>query len=120
MCVISSSRCDFSQKSWRLPRPCVGSLVIAKRTTGVRDAGERGVCDEEYPLGYRPGWRILFESGCYDGFSPDEVERRRESTGEICREVADSEFQSVMRLRSDFSRGRFAPVFQARTAGDGA
>ncbi len=78
----------------------------------MRDTGERGVCGAEYPLGHRPGWRLLFESGRPDGFSPDEVERRREITGAICRAVADDEFQSVMRLRSDFSRGRFAPAFQ--------
>ena len=79
----------------------------------MRDTGERGVCGEEDPLGHRPGWRILFESGRHDGFSPDEVERMLEITSEICRAVADDEFQSVMRLRSDFSRGRFALVFQS-------
>ena len=50
----------------------------------MRDAGERGVCDEEDPLGYRPGWRLLFASGCYDGISPDDVALILELTGEIC------------------------------------
>ena len=100
-----------------IPNLRVGSLVIARRTTGVCDAGERGVCYEEYTLpdgqgGRRPGWSFLFESGRHDGFSPDEVELMLEITGDICREVADYEFQSVMRLMADFCRGRFAPAFQ--------
>jgi hypothetical protein len=42
------------------PNLAVGSRVIAKRTTGVCVAGERGVCDEAYTLpdgkgGRRPG-----------------------------------------------------------------
>ena len=46
----------------------VGSRVIAKRTTGVCDMGERGVCYEEYTLpdgkgSRRPGWSFLFEQG---------------------------------------------------------
>ena len=75
------------------------------------DAGERRVCDEEDPLGYRPGWRLLFGSGRHDGFSPDEVERMLAITGDLCREVADDEFPSVLRLTDDFRRGRFAPAF---------
>ena len=91
-------------------------LVIAKRTTGVCDGGERGVCDEAYTLpdgkgGRRPGWSILFEKGRSDGFSPDDVELILEITGELCREVADYEFTRVLRLISDFQRGRFAPAF---------
>ena len=89
----------------------VGSRVIAQRTTGVCGAGERGVCYEAYTLGNWPGWSFLFESGRHDGFSPDEVELMLEITGEVCREVADYEFQSVMRLMADFRRGRFAPAF---------
>ena len=78
----------------------------------MRDAGERGVCDEEDPLGYRPGWRLLFASGCHDGFNPDDVELILEVTGEICPDVADYEFTHVLRLMSDFHRGRFTPAFQ--------
>lgn len=95
----------------------VGSLVIARRTTGVCDAGERGVCYEAYTLpdgkgGRRPGWSFLFESGRHDGFSPDEVELILEITGEVCPDVADYEFQSAIRLMADFQRRRFAPAFQ--------
>jgi hypothetical protein len=48
---------------------------------------------------------FLFEQGRYDGFSPDEVELILEVTGEICPDVADYEFTSVLRLRADFPRG---------------
>jgi hypothetical protein len=89
----------------------VGSLAIAKRTTGVCDAGERGVCYEEYTIGNRPGWSFIFESGRHDGFSPDEVELILEITDDLCPEVADYEFTSVLRLMADFRRGRFAPAF---------
>ena len=89
----------------------VGSLVIAQRTTGVCDAGERGVCYERYTLDNRPGWSILFESGRHDGFNPDEVALILKVTGEVCPEVADYEFTSVMRLMSDFRRSRFAAAF---------
>jgi hypothetical protein len=75
------------------------------------------VCDEAYTLpdgkgGRRPGWSFLFEQGRYDGFSPDEVELILEVTGEVCQEVTDYEFRSVMRLMEDFRRGYFAPAFQ--------
>jgi hypothetical protein len=36
----------------------VGSLVIARRTTGVCDVGERGVCDEAYSLPDGKGGRL--------------------------------------------------------------
>ena len=99
------------------PNRTVGSRVIAKRTTGVCDVGERGVCYEAYTLpdgkgGRRPGWSFLFEQGRHDGFSPDEVELMLEITGELCPDVADYEFTSVLCLISDFHRGRFAPAFQ--------
>ena len=75
------------------------------------------MCDEAYTLpdgkgGRRPGWSFLFEQGRYDGFSPDDVALILEITGEVCPEVADYEFTSVLRLRADFQRGRFAPAFQ--------
>jgi hypothetical protein len=94
-----------------IPDLRVGSLVIAKRTTGVCDAGERGVCYEEYTLQGRPGWSFIFEKGRHDGFSPDEVELILELTGDLCPDVADYEFRSVLRLMADYRRGRFAPAF---------
>jgi len=35
-------------------------------------------------------------------------------TGELCPDVADYKFWSVLRLMSDFQRGRFAPAFQPK------
>ena len=95
------------------PNLTVGSLVIAKRKTGVCDVGERGVCYEEYTLDHRPGWSFIFESGRHDGFSPDDVELILEITGEICPDVADYELTSVLRLRADFHWGHFASAFQS-------
>lgn len=95
------------------PNLHVGSLVIAKRATSICNAGERGVCYEEYTLENRPGWSFIFESGRYDGFSPDEVDFVLNVTGEICPEIVDYEFRSVSFLTNDFRRGRFACVFQS-------
>lgn len=89
----------------------VGGLVVAKQSTAVCDAGERGVCYERYTLDKRPGWSILFESGRHDGFSSEEVALMLEITGEVCPAVADYEFTSVMRLMSDFHHGRFGAAF---------
>ena len=48
----------------------VGSLVIARRASGICAAGRfAGVCYERYTLGGRPGYGILFRGGRYDGFS---------------------------------------------------
>lgn len=44
----------------------VGSLVSAKRTSGVCEPGESGVCYEVYQLGNRPGYGFIFERGGYD------------------------------------------------------
>jgi hypothetical protein len=57
---------------------------------------------------------FLFEQGRYDGFSPDEVERMLEITGELCPDVADYELTHVLRLISDFYRGHFASAFQPK------
>lgn len=90
----------------------LGSVVIAKRDTGVCSAGERGVCYELYRLDKRAGQSFIFERGGYDGFSPDEVELMLDVTGEICAKVADYQFINVMRLQKDFYEGRFADAFE--------
>ena len=93
------------------PSIVVGSLVIAKRASGVCDAGERGVCYEVYQLGGRPGYGILFERGRYDGFSPEDVKTFLHVTGRVCPGVADYRFANVTRLARDFEQGRFAEAF---------
>jgi hypothetical protein len=89
----------------------VGSLVVAKRASGVCAAGERGVCYELYQLGGRPGYGILFQRGGYDGFSPDDVALFLDVTGRVCPEVADYRFTNVTKLAQDFRDGRFAAAF---------
>jgi hypothetical protein len=89
----------------------VGSQVIAKRASGVNDAGERGVCFEVYQFGGRPGCSIIFEGGRYDGFSPDNVKTFLHVTGQVCPAVADYRFANVTQLARDFEQGRFAAAF---------
>jgi hypothetical protein len=89
----------------------VGSLVTAKRASGVCAAGERGVCYELYQLGGRPGYGILLQGGGYDGFSPADVELFLDVTGRVCPEVADYRFTNVTQLARDFEQGRFAAAF---------
>jgi hypothetical protein len=91
----------------------VGSLVVAKRASGVCAAGERGVCYELYQLGGRPGYGILFQRGGYDGFSPDDVALFLDVTGRVCPAVADYRFTNVTKLAQDFRDGRFAAAFPA-------
>ena len=89
----------------------VGSLVIAKRASGVNAACERGVCYEVYQLGGRPGYGIIFEGGRYDGFSHEDVTTFLYVTGQHCSAVADYRFTNVIRLKRDFEQGRFAEAF---------
>lgn len=90
----------------------VGSLVVARRGTAVCDMGERGVCYEVYDLGGRPGRSFIFESGRYDGFSPDDVDTFLEVTDTVCSETANYRFTNVWRLCQDFQQGRFAAAFR--------
>lgn len=91
----------------------VGTLAIATRNASVCDVGERGVCYELYQLGNRPGYSFLFESGRYDGFSPDDVELMLRLTGQVCDAVSCYQFENVLQLSLDFKRGLFAPAFLA-------
>ena len=86
----------------------VGSLAIATRASGVCDVGERGVCDDVYARGGRPGYSFLFEQGRSDGFSPEDVARFLTITGEVCAAVAEYQFTTVTRLQRDWAQGRFA------------
>ena len=96
--------------------PAVGTIAIATRTTGVCDVGERGVCYDVYELldapvrdnaSTRPGYSFIFQSGRYDGFSPDDVRLALTLTGEVCADVADYEFTNVVQLARDFEAGVF-------------
>ena len=66
----------------------VGSLAIAKRTTGVCDAGERGVCYEEYTLpdgkdGRRGGNRPVGGSGQSPALSFSLAQQRPRVAGTV-------------------------------------
>ena len=89
----------------------VGSLAVAKRASGVCDAGEVGVCYEVYQLAGRTGYSFIFESGRYDGFSPGDIQMFLDLTGRVCEAVADYRFRNVTQLMRDFRAGRFAAAF---------
>jgi hypothetical protein len=89
----------------------VGTLVTAKRDSGVCRAGERGVCYETYTLGGRPGNSFVFERGGYDGFSPEDVDALLDVTDRVCPAVAGYQFTNVIRLARDIEAGRFAAAF---------
>jgi hypothetical protein len=88
----------------------VGSTVVARRATGVCDVGEAGVCYEVYTLDNRPGYSFIFQSGRYDGFSPDEVATMLRVTGR-CDALAGYEFRNVQQLCRDYEAGLFALAF---------
>jgi hypothetical protein len=89
----------------------IGTIAVAKRRSGVCDAGEVGVCYELYTLGTRPGYSFIFESGRYDGFSPEDVALCLDVTGRVCEGVAGYTFENVGKLDRDFRSGRFAAAF---------
>ena len=95
------------------PELQVGSLVVAKKLSGVCDPGERGVVYEAYRLGKRPGWSVIFHSGRHDGFSPCDVDFFLDVTGDVSEELTGYAFENVTRLAADFGRGRFAPALGA-------
>ena len=94
-----------------VPEIQVGSIAVAKRRSGVCDPGEVGVCYEVYSPAGRHGYSFLFESGRFDGFSPEDVQDFLDLTGRICENVADYQFQNALRLSRDFQAGRFAAAF---------
>jgi hypothetical protein len=94
----------------------VGSLVMAKKTTGVCDVGEVGVVYEEHRLYDRAGWGIIFESGRHNGLNACEVEWFLTVTGETCEWLQGYAFENVRRLVEDFDRGLFAPAFNTVSA----
>ena len=91
-----------------LPELRVGSLVTAKKTSGVCDCGERGGVYEAYRVGERPGWSVIFQSGRHDGFSSCDVDFFLDITGEVCEELTGYTFENVTRPVADFGRGDFA------------
>jgi len=98
-----------------IPEISVGSVAIAKRSSGVCDPGDLGVCYEVYELDGRPGYSFIFERGRYDGFSPEDVELFLF----ICftePSIAGYEFTNVLQLVRDFCAGRFAAAFPVQAS----
>ena len=93
-----------------LPGLRVGSLVVAKKGSGVCDPQERGIVYERYELAGRPGWSVIFQSGRHDGFSPCDVDFFLDVTDELCEELSGYTFRDVGRLADDFARGVFEPA----------
>jgi hypothetical protein len=99
------------------PEIKVGSIVIAKRKTGICDVGEIGVCYELRQLmagkkgERRPGYSFIFQRGQYDGFSPGEVAVLLKPTGRVCAAAADYKFRNATQLGRDFRAGRFDSAF---------
>jgi len=89
----------------------VGSLAIAPRASGVCDVGERGVCDEVYALGGRPGYSFLFAQGRYDGFSPEDVALFLTIIGGVCAAVAEYQCTIETPRQRDWAQGRCAAAF---------
>ena len=90
----------------------VGSLVTAKRASGVCLAGEVGVCYEVYQLGNRPGYSFIFERGGYDGFSQEDVKLFLEMSGCASIDAASYKFRNVGQLDADYRAGRFSAAFE--------
>ena len=93
-----------------LPQLTVGSLVTAKKASGVSDPGERAVVYETYELGKRPGWSVIFQSGRRDGFSPCDTDFFLDASGDFCEKLSGYTFENVIRLVDHFGRGDFAPA----------
>ena len=90
----------------------LGSIVLSRQCNAVCQIGESGVCYEQYTIGNRPGWSIIFRDGGYDGFSPDEVNRFLYITGEISNSVSRYQFQNVRKLIRDYNCGLFTMAFK--------
>lgn len=95
-----------------LEAPIVGLVVKAKRAIGSAKKGELGVCYERYSIDGRNGYSFIFENRFYDGFAPDEW-AWLEVVG-FSEDLSKYQFQNVNQLETDFLKGRFDIVFQAR------
>ncbi len=88
----------------------VGSLVVAKRDSGVCCFGQ---------LDGRPGWSVIFRDGGHDGLSPDDAALFLLDLDRSARDVAAYQFRNVGQLRADYERGCFTRAFALCQASDG-
>ena len=92
----------------------VGTLAVAKRSSGVCKEGEVGVCYEVYELEGRPGYSFIFERGRFDGFSPRDVEMFLEPLGVVVPSVAGYSFPTLTAWSPTTAGGRFAEALEMR------
>lgn len=98
----------------------LGQIVEATRATAVCSIGERGVVYEIHYLGGSRAASVIFETGRYDGFSPEEQDmmlRTVSWTPPDLERLGQSllfdgnarsyQFVNVMKLGEDYRRGRF-------------
>jgi hypothetical protein len=88
-------------------QPMVGDVYIFARECMGNPAGTRAVCYEVYSIGERPGWSFIFVNGCYDGFSPGDMEMFGGQLVEPAALEYGYTFTNVMVLSQDFARGVF-------------
>ena len=103
----------------------VGQIVKAKRSTAVCDRSEYGVCYEIYSRegfhdGGPEGYSIIFQSGRYDGFSPDEVAPMLTVLHVVDVVCGTYKFKNVMQLSADFRAGRFDTAWRTANLNDAA
>lgn len=91
----------------------VGTTLVLDRDCMKAKAGDVGVCYEVYHLGGRPGYSFIFETGSYDGFSPEDLELffKTDRMGFVP-EVSNYNFENVIKLGQDHDRGVFRPAFE--------
>lgn len=86
----------------------VGTRVTAKREiTSTTPKGSSGVCYEIYDRGDgSTGFSFIFESGFYDGFSPEEIELCLVIHDDRAPQWEDYDFKNVIELTRDFRKLR--------------
>lgn len=91
----------------------VGTTMQLKTNVLGNAPGDIGVCYEVYELGGRRGWSFIFPNGEYDGFSPDDIERcfALNRVGRV-HELANYEFDNVIKLNEDFRNGVFDKAWE--------
>jgi hypothetical protein len=93
----------------------VGSVVIAKANTGVCKIGEPGVVYKIYAPKIshrsRPGYGVIFATGLFDDFSPDEVDAMLYVPGLVCAEAARYRFDNASQPHRDYQAGKFNVAF---------
>ena len=82
----------------------VGTIVTIKTKVDLlgNKPGTLGLCYAAYGTGSS----FIFENGNYDGFSIEEQDMMLDYVGEDD-EIARYEFQNVMKVSADFSKGVF-------------